>query len=152
MKPFRCISKYSHISIVYIIHCAFQFVNSLGRCSARLYLPQICPNATREYCRNKGKGQNGSRFSLWMFKKMVSKSYLTATSFSKLRLSSYIDTHKNVTNFCTRYNVFCPKNVFREPIKHKKQLIKIPILTSATMGRILSTIIVFCFQNIFLNS
>ena len=87
-----------------------------------------------------------------MFKKMVSKSYLTATSFSKLRLSSYIDTHKNVTNFCTRYNVFCPKNVFREPIKHKKQLIKMLVLTSATMGRILSTIIVFCFRNIFLNS
>lgn len=77
---------------------------------------------------------------------------MTESSFYKLRLSLYIDAHKKVTNFCTRYNVFCPKNVFREPIKHKKQLIKMLVLTSATMGRILSTIIVFCFQNIFLNS
>lgn len=68
-----------------------------------------------------------------MFKKMVSKSYLTATSFYKLRLSLYIDAHKKVTNFCTRYNIFCLQNIFGELVKHKKQLIKILILTSATM-------------------
>ena len=59
---------------------------------------------------------------------------MTESSFYKLRFSLYIDAHKKVTNFCTRYNVFCLQNIFRELVKHKKkQLIKILILTSATM-------------------
>ena len=45
---------------------------------------------------------------------------MTESSFYKLRLSLYIDAHKKVTNFCTRYNVFCLQNIFGELVKHKK--------------------------------
>ena len=58
---------------------------------------------------------------------------MTESSFYKLRLSLYIDAHKKVTNFCTRYNVFCLQNIFGELVKQRKQLIKILILTYATM-------------------
>ena len=59
---------------------------------------------------------------------------MTETSFYKLRLSLYIDAHKIVTNFCTRYNVFCPKNVFEELVKtQRKQLIINADFAIATM-------------------
>lgn len=49
---------------------------------------------------------------------------MTESSFYKLRLSLYIDAHKKVTNFCTRYNIFCLQNIFGELVKHKKTVDK----------------------------
>ena len=58
---------------------------------------------------------------------------MTESSFYKLRLSLYIDAHKKVTNFCTRYNVFCLQNIFGELVKHKKTVDKNADSASATM-------------------